>query len=96
MRTPKEHSRKKSKNIEGFNVQVQIMLQNKQQQQREKNIIDATDVGIWCYISIFFKNRQSVGKTKGGPKRTAPDKPTAVILSQATLKVNDPKFTLAS
>lgn len=42
--------RQKSKNIEGFNVQVQITLQYKQQQQKEKNIIDAADVGIWCYI----------------------------------------------
>lgn len=44
-------------------------------------------------IFKFLKNRRSIGKTKGGPKRTAPHKPTAVILSQATPKVNDPKFT---
>lgn len=43
--------RQKSKNIEGFNVQVQITLQYKQQQ-KEKNIIDATDVGIWCYLNF--------------------------------------------
>lgn len=47
-------------------------------------------------FQFFKKNRQSIGRTKGGPKRTAPHKPTAVILSQATLKVSDPKFTLAS